>query len=90
MKPLEKFLRTRENWFSSYFPLESGNPLNEHAVKVRAVRLRSGDWRVNVWGNDDFGLEKDGHTQEEAKALFDSLQDYITQAQLEELGFARF
>ena len=44
-------------------------------------------WRTMVWGTDDMGLEKDVDTFEEAKRLYDMIEDGVDFEYLTELGF---
>jgi hypothetical protein len=39
-------------------------------VKVYLMDLTSGEWRVAVWGNDDYGLEFDFANEIDAKNMF--------------------
>jgi len=87
MNRLIKFIKTNENWCGAYPPLEFGNPFEVPAVKVIAVKLLRDGWRVAVWGDDDFGMERDGFTQPDAKEMFDSIKDYTTQNDLKKMGF---
>jgi len=49
-------------------------------------------YRVSVWGNDDFGMDRDFTTHLEAKKMFNQLDrmSYINQKDLFDLGFERF
>lgn len=44
-------------------------------------------YRVAVWGADDFGLERDFDTREEAQRVFDGLPLVIEQGHLRSIGF---
>jgi L-rhamnose isomerase len=46
-------------------------------------------WRVCVWGEDDFGMEIDLYARNQAKNIFEKIEDYTTIAQLKALGFVR-
>lgn len=53
----QKMVRTNEDWYPSYFETsDTGETLA--MVKVSLHKLDKG-YRVSVWGNDDFGLERD-------------------------------
>lgn len=72
-----KHIATRENWY----------PTNANGkVRVFLLRLSTGQWRVCVWGDDDFGLERDFKDRGEAKGLFRKIKDYTTQAQMRAWG----
>lgn len=73
-----KQIRTNENWY----------PTKDGQVRVSFMALTDGKWRVAVWGDDDFGLERDfPHTErQEAQALFDLLVDFTTQEEMYEIG----
>lgn len=73
-----KQIRTNESWY----------PTKDGQVQVSFMALTDGQWRVAVWGGDDFGLEKDfPHAERhEAQALFDLLVDFTTQEEMYEIG----
>lgn len=90
-----KWVRSNEDWYptiegNSVYPNpDYCNPLPDPAVKVRVSQLTTKQWRVSVWGGDDYGLEIDlpeGH-ELEAQHLFDNIKDYVTQDQLFQWGF---
>ena len=63
-------------------------------VKVSVFQMSSGDWRVCVWGADDFGMEHDytGHNAGvHAMAMFNHLiaLDKIRVTDLDHNGFQR-
>jgi len=74
----EKLIATTENWYPSI----------DGKVRVRLLLLSTDQWRVCVWGNDDFGMERDfPHVErQEAKVLFERITDGTTQAQMREWG----
>ena len=45
------------------------------------------NWRVAVWGDDDFGLERSGMDIDEAFRVFRSITDGLTIRKLKQLGF---
>lgn len=71
-----------------------GNHHHEAYVSVALSLLKTGEYRVNVWGNDDFGLERDyPNTElEAARAMYSLLcfKEDILIADLLELGFTYF
>lgn len=80
----EKRILTNETWFPTR---EDGT------VKATFVALMTGArvdaWRVCVWGEDDFGMERDFKDRMEALAMFRRVVDLTTQAQLMSWGFVR-
>lgn len=57
-------------------------------VSIHKDNLKgSRSWRVSVWGDDDFGLEKDDLTISEAFNTFRKIKDGVTQKQLRQNGF---
>lgn len=90
-----KWVRTTEDWYPT---LEGNhtcpntdycNPLPDPAVRVFMTQMTTDEWRVAVWGGDDFGLEIDlpADHRYEALHLFENINDFTTQAQLKEWGF---
>ena len=54
----QKMLRTNEDWYPSFF--EASDTGEKVAmVKVSFHHLGFDEFRVSVWGNDDFGVERD-------------------------------
>jgi len=43
-------------------------------VQVLCLQLLTGEWRVAIWGADDYGFERDLEGMEEALALYNSIQ----------------
>lgn len=91
---LRKFIRTKEDWYPSFKPNwrpknpDYHNPLSDWAVRVSLhYDGKQYGYRVSVWGGDDYGLEKHGMKKGEARDMFDSLVDNITQAELKRKGF---
>ena len=97
--PIEKWIKTNEDWYPSYEPKKYGNPMETKALKVRMCRLRGFveingkrvwkllEWRVCIWGADDFGMEKDVRLKSEARELFQKIKHYTTLIEMEKLGF---
>jgi len=73
-KRIDKTIRTSEEWY----------PTIDGTVRVSFIRLTSNEWRVCVWGGDDFGLECDfpRNQYHQAKQLFDKLVDFTTQTKM--------
>ena len=76
-----KQIRSTENWY----------PTTAGQVQVSCMLLTDNQWRVCVWGGDDFGMERDfpNAGELEAKRLFENLVDFTTQAQMHEFGMVR-
>ena len=89
-----KWVRTAEDWYptltGSYTCSNPDycNPLPDPAVRVFVTQLTTLEWRVAIWGGDDFGLEIDlpEDHRYEAYHLFDHIQDFTTQAELRQWG----
>lgn len=89
-----KFIRTREDWYSSFTPNQRcpnpdyHNPLPYRALRVSMMQLL-GDttWRVCVWGSDDMGMEIDVKTSKTAQKLFNAIQDFTTKEDLARMKF---
>lgn len=83
----EKMLTVPEDWYPC-FPNSQVECSLIMALAPKRSRQES-FVRVCLWGNDDFGLEKDFKPSEFqiAKKLYNSLKDGITQKELRELGF---
>jgi hypothetical protein len=69
-----------ESWYPNY-------PNDQ--VKVSLIDYHDGNWRVCIWGWDDFGLEQDLKDKALAQKLYDEIDHGITQAQLKARGFYR-
>lgn len=81
-RKLSKNIRTSENWY----PAKGG------FVTVFFSKLISSPgypmkWRVSVWGDDDFGLERDFVSRMEALESYKLIVDYTTQEALYAFGF---
>jgi hypothetical protein len=83
----EKWIKTNEDWYPSYRPLEYGNKLDHTALRVRCQSPNPGrvEWLVCVWGADDFGMEM-WSTEEEVKFLYSIIEDFTTVAALTTMG----
>lgn len=53
-KKCEAYKQTSEDWYPSLV-LDADVKL----LRVSLIELLGGGWRVCVWGDDDFGMEKD-------------------------------
>jgi len=79
--------RGREKYLGAVVGEDWYPNVNENLVCAFITSLGDGSWRVAAWGDDDFGLEKDGLTEAEALVLFDSMPDPLSQAWCEQRGF---
>lgn len=73
------FRPTTDDWYPNF-------PGDLVGIKIIPL-LKSDFFRVAVWGADDFGMEKDPLTHDEARQLVLSLPVIITQQDLIERGF---
>lgn len=76
---ITKWILTNEDWY--------GTPADKK-IEVSFIKLGNETLRVCVWGNDDFGLERDYPIAErlEALKLYESITDNTTQFQMKERG----
>lgn len=88
MEKIEVYKTTEENWSPSYKLLYSHPTF---LVRCFIIQLQDGQWRVAVWGADDFGMERDflEENKSEAGAVFMTVisQKSITLEFLKSLGF---
>jgi len=71
----------------------SWHPCYPHnCVKLMIMSLTSGDFRVAVWGNDDFGMDYDFEKLIDAQNMFYQicLLEAVNKEILTNLGFTRF
>ena len=75
---IQKLIRTHEDWY----------PTINQTVRASLIRLSTCEWRVCVWGGDDFGLEKDFPSvdRQAAKKLYKKLVDFTSQADMKRYG----
>jgi len=83
------FMKTTDNWAGNYKINNDRRHPNADLVEVSLILMRDGDYRVCVWGNDDFGMEYDTESHTEAESLFFDLirTGIITVSNLKQLGF---
>ncbi|MCA9495832.1 MAG: hypothetical protein KC589_02730 [Nanoarchaeota archaeon] len=56
MKRIDVFKKTSDDWYPNY----PNDMVKVSFLKLPNILQNSDDeWRVCVWGNDDFGLERD-------------------------------
>ena len=84
MKQTEIFKKTNDDWY--------GNFKNNTCQLIYIGELTDGVFRVAVWGDDDFGIDKDFKTEKEAIEMFDKLKKrtIINHKDLYDLGFTNF
>jgi len=84
------FKTTSDDWYPSYKLSNWYKGVqNKKLVEVSFIRLSIGEWLVCVWGNDDYGLEKEFSTEVVAWSTFleiIGLEDVTIDAVLEK-GF---
>ena len=78
---------TQDEWYGNSTKLHNGKPTR--TVEVSEHLYNDGTGRISIWGNDDFGLEKEYNTHEEAKATFDIIKkmEYVNIQPLKDMGF---
>lgn len=77
-KTIRKFVKTPDEWFPCY---------TRHRVQVSLHQDSKTVYRVALWGNDDFGLEKAFNSKVEALNCYDTLPNPITIQYLKKTGF---
>lgn len=90
--PLEAFIEVKESWYGNYEISEDQRHLGAKLVYVRLSKFSDDSgFRVSVWGNDDFGMEKDfkSHEYKQAEELYVKilLTKFPTQEYLWTLNF---
>ena len=91
MKKMQVFKLTDEDWYPSfklagYYQGKRGLPL----VSVSCLELLvAPQFRVCVWGADDFGMERDYHCELAALEMFQLIlqQDVVRTSFLKDNGF---
>lgn len=69
---------TKENWY----------PTGEKGLQCFASRLSDGTYRVSLWGDDDFGIERDNFaTFDSAKEFLKSIPEPVEREWLYQNGF---
>lgn len=87
IETLTRFVKVSEDWY----PCRSDSTVEVLFITYpKNVAKKYGlTFRVAVWGDDDFGMERDYQNEDgsEAFALYMSIWDGITQKELREMGF---
>jgi hypothetical protein len=96
-KAIRVFKFTDQSWYPSYklasYKLDGyyKGLADRLLVEVSFLQLTDGDWRVCVWGADDFGKEKDFPVKDRQAAwdLFVKVisQESVNVEYLKDLGF---
>jgi hypothetical protein len=81
------FKKTKDNWCGNYKIIDNREVFD--LVEVSFMQLLSGEWRVCVWGNDDFGVERDFKDQTAAFVVFQAIiqEEYVNKNTLLTCGF---
>jgi hypothetical protein len=71
---------TTDDWFL---------PFDMNLVRVSLIQLCAKEWRVCIWGQDDFGMEKDFASKAKAEKVFLTILHWedVTRIKLEGIGF---
>lgn len=85
---IEVYKETDENWFGNY-EIDDKKLVKVMFTQTGPFPPDNGEWRVCVWGTDDFGMEKDFIDHDEAMKCFQTVIqfDKIKQMELIRLGF---
>lgn len=83
---------TNDDWYSNEKIFHKGELrriVTVSLLKLNASRSGPWDWRVCVWGNDDFGLEKDftDHRQAVNTYIEIVIMNCVNQRPLRDMGF---
>jgi hypothetical protein len=73
-----KFVSTPDNFHPCF---------NNNDVAVSLHKNHKNNYRIAVWGDDDYGLEKDNMTNNEAYTLFKKISDGVKISFLKDNGF---
>lgn len=87
---IEMFKETLEDWHPSYI-LNQGTASEIKLVRVTLLGpMSDGQYRVCVWGNDDFGMDFDS-TQDACVKMYEHLCGVATiqKSALKKLGFVQ-
>lgn len=57
------------------------------SVKLRKIRQKNTPYYISIWGDDDIGMVLEVFDFDEAKKIFNSIEDGITKNKLLALGF---
>ena len=84
MERVEVLKNTNDDWHPNFE--------NNTCKLIYIGKLSDGKFRVAVWGNDDFGIDKDFEIESEAIEMFHKLEKYetINHKDLYELEFTNF
>lgn len=90
---IQAYKYTSDVWYPSFKELITGESLVQVRLSQTGPDLPNidRDWRVSIWGADDFGMEKDFKKEKIARECFLQilLLPNITLRILNELGFVR-
>jgi hypothetical protein len=79
----ERLKPTSDNWYPSFWDSEEEYEFNREIdgcggycrVSIGPLDFARTGWRVAAWGNDDFGIDKDFNSFDEAMVLYNFLLD---------------
>lgn len=75
----QKYVKTNEDWYPNF---------DDDTIEVTFHHSKYDyDYRITIWGSDDFGMEKICKNRLEALELYNKIIDYITKKELMNLGF---
>jgi hypothetical protein len=74
----KKRVKAIDDWFPT---------ADDGKVEVSIHKDGSENWRVAVWGDDDFGMEKGGLGNSDAIILFRGIRDGVSKEALRKKGF---
>jgi hypothetical protein len=85
------FVPVQEDWYGNFQIADDRRHDLTLLVQVSAMSLSNGQYRVCVWGNDDFGFERDFEQPGEALVPYQLIvsQPYPTQTWLKNLDMVR-
>ena len=68
-KGITIFKEVKEDWYGNYNIADDARYTGKY-VSIRTAKLADYIFRVCVWGNDDFGMERDYESEDDALLMF--------------------
>lgn len=66
------FKEVPEDWYSNYKIKDDGRYQGKYvSISLLQLNVKETPWRVCIWGNDDFGMEKDFKDLNQAQQQFE-------------------
>lgn len=75
---MEKMISTNEDWYPNY---------QHNRIKITLQKDNPDTYRVSIWGEDDFGMEKIFSDYNTSLAQYNVLSDGVLRSELKMMGF---